>query len=33
VNYGAVMEVMTRMQRAGYRNIALVTDPKAQGQQ
>lgn len=33
VNYGMVMEVMTRMQRAGYRNIALVTDPKAQGQQ
>lgn len=28
VNYGNVMEVMTRMQRAGYRNIALVTDPK-----
>ncbi|MGB3624219.1 MAG: biopolymer transporter ExbD [Henriciella sp.] len=33
VNYGMVMEVMTRMQRAGYRNIALVTDPKAQGQE
>ena len=28
VNYGRVMNVMTRMQRAGYRNIALVTDPK-----
>ncbi|WP_300377734.1 protein TolR [Henriciella sp.] len=28
VNYGNVMEVMTRMQRAGYSNIALVTDPK-----
>lgn len=28
VNYGDVMNVMTRMQRAGYRNIALVTDPK-----
>ncbi|MEE2879046.1 MAG: biopolymer transporter ExbD [Pseudomonadota bacterium] len=28
VNYGDVMGVMTRMQRAGYRNIALVTDPK-----
>ena len=28
VNYGGVMEVMTRMQRAGYRNIAIVTDPK-----
>lgn len=27
VNYGQVMGVMTRMQRAGYRNIALVTDP------
>ena len=32
VNYGMVMNVMTRMQRAGYRNIALVTDPKALGQ-
>lgn len=30
VNYGMVMDVMTRMQRAGYRNIALVTDPKVQ---
>ena len=30
VNYGMVMNVMTRMQRAGYRNIALVTDPKVQ---
>ncbi len=30
VNYGQVMDVMTRMQRAGYRNIALVTDPKVQ---
>ena len=29
VNYGQVMNVMTRMQRAGYRNIALVTDPQA----
>ena len=28
VSYGRVMNVMTRMQRAGYRNIALVTDPK-----
>lgn len=32
VNYGQVMNVMTRMQRAGYRNIALVTDPKAEEQ-
>ncbi|MCH2458468.1 MAG: protein TolR [Henriciella sp.] len=30
VNYGQVMSVMTRMQRAGYRNIALVTDPQAE---
>jgi len=30
VNYGQVMNVMTRMQRAGYRNIALVTDPQAE---
>jgi len=29
VDYGRVMEVMTRMQRAGFRNIAMVTDPKA----
>ncbi|WP_084399327.1 ExbD/TolR family protein [Henriciella aquimarina] len=29
VNYGGVMDLMTRMQRAGFRNIALVTDPKA----
>ena len=30
VNYGQVMGVMTRMQRAGFRNIALVTDPQAE---
>lgn len=30
VNYGQVMRVMTRMQRAGFRNIALVTDPQAE---
>lgn len=29
VDYGRVMDVMTRMQRAGFRNIAMVTDPKA----
>ncbi len=29
VDYGRVMEVMTRMQKAGFRNIAMVTDPKA----
>ncbi|WP_084420633.1 ExbD/TolR family protein [Henriciella litoralis] len=33
VNYGQVMGVMTRMQRAGYRNIALVTDSQTEGQQ
>ncbi|MDJ0921824.1 MAG: protein TolR [Henriciella sp.] len=29
VDYGRVMEVMTQMQRAGFRNIAMVTDPKS----
>ncbi len=29
VDYGRVMQVMTTMQRAGFRNIAMVTDPKA----
>ena len=29
VDYGRMMEVMTRMQRAGFRNIAMVTDPKS----
>jgi len=30
VDYGRIMEVMTRMQKAGFRNIAMVTDPQAQ---
>ena len=29
VDYGRVMQVMTQMQRAGFRNIAMVTNPKA----
>lgn len=29
VDYGRIMDVMTRMQRAGFRNIAMVTDPTA----
>ena len=30
VEYGQVMNVLTRMQKAGFRNVSLVTDPKAQ---
>ncbi len=30
VAYGQVMIVLTRMQQAGFRNVSLVTDPKAQ---
>ncbi|GAB5457944.1 MAG: protein TolR [Henriciella sp.] len=30
VDYGQVMNVLTRMQQAGFRNVSLVTDPKAQ---
>lgn len=30
VDYGTVMDVLTRMQQAGFRNVSLVTDPKAQ---
>ena len=30
VEYGQVMDVLTRMQQAGFRNVSLVTDPKAQ---
>ncbi|MEE9380130.1 MAG: biopolymer transporter ExbD [Hyphomonadaceae bacterium] len=29
VDYGIAIGVMTRIQGAGYRNLALVTDPKA----
>ena len=29
VDYGQVMNVLTRMQQAGFRNVSLVTDPKA----
>ena len=29
VDYGVAIGVMTRIQGAGYRNLALVTDPKA----
>ena len=29
VDYGTVMDVLTRMQQAGFRNVSLVTDPKA----
>lgn len=30
VDYGQVMDVLTRMQQAGFRNVSLVTDPKYQ---
>ncbi len=30
VEYGQVMNVLTRMQQAGFRNVSLVTDPKSQ---
>lgn len=30
VDYGQVMNVLTRMQQAGFRNVSLVTDPKSQ---
>lgn len=29
LDYGAVMQVMTRLQRAGFRNVAMVTDSGA----
>jgi len=29
VDYGTAMDVMTRIQAAGFRNMALITDPKA----
>ncbi|MGC6498799.1 MAG: protein TolR [Henriciella sp.] len=29
VDYGRVMQVLTRLQQAGFRNVSLVTDPKA----
>lgn len=31
VDYGEAIGVMTLIQGAGYRNLALVTDPKARG--
>lgn len=30
VDYGQVMDVLTRMQTAGFVNVSLVTDPKSQ---
>ncbi|MEL6474450.1 MAG: biopolymer transporter ExbD [Pseudomonadota bacterium] len=33
VDYGEAIGVMTLIQGAGYRNLALVTDPKARGTQ
>jgi len=29
VDYGRVMQVLSKLQQAGFRNVSLVTDPKA----